>query len=392
MRVTQGTIFANADVVARFPIEGGEPGPLDFRWEGEHFPERDTWYLLFVEGDGDLAPVRRGRDFRPLAFTNPVRVDADGDGAFTPPGNFSSPSAVAAVDAVDESGVPRLLGEWVVLEGCARTGAGFLDPGSGLFYLEDATGGVQAREKVGSLTPVARGDRVRVAGFVSQVLGETVVSDALVEILAVDVACPAGVPISTGELAAGAEPLEGRVVRVAGAAVSSGEWPVGGAAGSLTLDDGTGPATLVIPAGVVVPPQVRELPVLGLTALVTQRDFSSPFHSGYRLTLRAGRDLLGGRPAVEPEAGRLALGTAHPNPFRERTAVPLLGAPRSRRTRIEIHDVSGRRVRLFELDAGEPALLWDGTDSRGRKVSAGVYFASIPAEGSSSAVRIVKLD
>jgi hypothetical protein len=45
-------------------------------------PAADTWYVVFVTGDGSRAPVQTSRSF---AFTNPIWVDVDGNGSFDPP-------------------------------------------------------------------------------------------------------------------------------------------------------------------------------------------------------------------------------------------------------------------------------------------------------------------
>ena len=44
------------------------------------YPKTDTYYVFVVKGQGSLEPVGRGS---PFAYTNPVYVDADGDGKFT---------------------------------------------------------------------------------------------------------------------------------------------------------------------------------------------------------------------------------------------------------------------------------------------------------------------
>ena len=48
-------------------------------------PRKDTWYVAVARGLKPM-PVVPHRKARPLAFTNPIWVDADGDGKFTPPG------------------------------------------------------------------------------------------------------------------------------------------------------------------------------------------------------------------------------------------------------------------------------------------------------------------
>jgi len=47
-------------------------------------PAADAWYMVHVVGAGNLSPVHSGGP--PAAFTNPIEVDADGDGSWTPPG------------------------------------------------------------------------------------------------------------------------------------------------------------------------------------------------------------------------------------------------------------------------------------------------------------------
>jgi len=46
-------------------------------------PEQDAWYVVVVKGNGTGRPVFEGS---PFAYANPVYVDADGDGDWTPPG------------------------------------------------------------------------------------------------------------------------------------------------------------------------------------------------------------------------------------------------------------------------------------------------------------------
>lgn len=45
-------------------------------------PAADSWYVVRVQGAGSLAPV--SWDGQPYALTNPIDVDTDGDGAWTP--------------------------------------------------------------------------------------------------------------------------------------------------------------------------------------------------------------------------------------------------------------------------------------------------------------------
>lgn len=57
--------------------------------------------------------------------------------------------------------------------------------------------------------------------------------------------------------------------------------------------------------------------------------------------------------------------------------------------RVELYDALGRRVRSLEGRAGDPSLLWDGLDARGRPVSGGVYWVRAADQPHSAGVRLV---
>jgi len=79
-------VVMNGDVVAEVPVpQVRTPVRLDRRLV---LPvERDAWVAVLVEGDEPLAPIvtPQRRPVLPLAVTNPVWVDADGDGTWTSP-------------------------------------------------------------------------------------------------------------------------------------------------------------------------------------------------------------------------------------------------------------------------------------------------------------------
>jgi hypothetical protein len=300
---------------------------------------------------------------------------------------------VSEIDEVDGAGVPLRQGEWLSVVGCATTDTRFRDPSTGIFYLDDGTGGIQVREAIGSITEVARGDRVWVGGVVQQSRGESYLGEATVELLPAAGGCPEPIDATTGAIA-GAEPWEGRVVRLSGVTYS-GSWPAGGAEGAVTLDDGTGAATLLVPPGVVVPPEASSLVDFELTALVTQHDVSSPYTSGYLLTLRDGADLFPDpQPLASPDGmlpPGLSFGSPRPNPFRDRLGLPVYGRARSSEPSVEIFDVTGRRVRSLAVPAGADEVEWDGRDGGGRTVGAGVYFLRLRADDGERVVRVTKV-
>jgi flagellar hook assembly protein FlgD len=63
--------------------------------------------------------------------------------------------------------------------------------------------------------------------------------------------------------------------------------------------------------------------------------------------------------------------------------------------RLKIYDVSGRLVKSFNLEScimnHESAILWDGDDSSGRKVPAGVYFVRLEADGYTMVEKVIFL-
>jgi hypothetical protein len=76
-------VVANGAEVSVVTIPGG--GPLRFDADVVlPAPAADTWYVVVVEGDAAMAPALPGK--RPLAVTNAVFVDRDGNGIFDAPG------------------------------------------------------------------------------------------------------------------------------------------------------------------------------------------------------------------------------------------------------------------------------------------------------------------
>ncbi|MGH2570364.1 MAG: S8 family serine peptidase, partial [bacterium] len=92
--------------------------------------------------------------------------------------------------------------------------------------------------------------------------------------------------------------------------------------------------------------------------------------------------------------GTFQLSAPRPNPFASQStiqyAVPSPGAE----VRIDVFDVSGRRVRTLVQGAippGRHSVTWDGRDGAGRHTSAGVYFARMEAGGFSQVQKVTLL-
>jgi hypothetical protein len=69
--------------------------------------------------------------------------------------------------------------------------------------------------------------------------------------------------------------------------------------------------------------------------------------------------------------------------------------PADGRAALYVHDVRGRRVKTLvpdgEVAAGEHVATWDGTDDRGARVPAGVYFGALAAGGRTETRRLLLL-
>jgi len=80
--------------------DGLRPG---VRFDGELVgtPKADAWYVVEVVGSGGLWPIQPGDN--PYALTNPIEVDQDGDGVWTPPAQTRTtrPASARRVPAAD---------------------------------------------------------------------------------------------------------------------------------------------------------------------------------------------------------------------------------------------------------------------------------------------------
>jgi hypothetical protein len=83
-----------------------------------------------------------------------------------------------------------------------------------------------------------------------------------------------------------------------------------------------------------------------------------------------------------------------PNPFRGSADV-VFTLPKDASVDLRVHDLAGREVKALatgRFAAGPHGIAWDGRDSHGARVSAGVYFVRLKAAGRESKSTIVKLD
>jgi len=103
-------------------------------------------------------------------------------------------------------------------------------------------------------------------------------------------------------------------------------------------------------------------------------------------------DTTVGAPAGQAPPVRLSAAAAHPNPFNPATNIAFtLEGDGDARTRIDIHDVLGRRVRhlaVGTLPAGDHAVRWDGRDDAGAALPGGLYLAIVRAGVDSETLKL----
>jgi hypothetical protein len=85
---------------------------------------------------------------------------------------------------------------------------------------------------------------------------------------------------------------------------------------------------------------------------------------------------VGVGPVVGTAAPLFALAQNSPNPFRSGTTIGF-SLPVDQRVSLRVFNVEGRLVRTLvdgPMTAGRAAVVWDGRDERGHRLSSGVYF------------------
>jgi hypothetical protein len=98
-------------------------------------------------------------------------------------------------------------------------------------------------------------------------------------------------------------------------------------------------------------------------------------------------------PWAPPSPAGFALQAAAPNPFTLSTTLSF-DLPREVDVRLEVLDVSGRRVRTLlaaPQSAGRHSVTWDGADDHGRRAVPGVYHLRMQAGSFAAARRLVRV-
>jgi len=95
-----------------------------------------------------------------------------------------------------------------------------------------------------------------------------------------------------------------------------------------------------------------------------------------------------------PFPARFAFHAISPNPFKQDTAISF-DLPVTAWVTLAVFDAAGRQVRLLvdeETAAGNYRPLWDGTNDRGLRAGAGVYFCRLNAGSFRATERLIRVD
>ena len=81
---------------------------------------------------------------------------------------------------------------------------------------------------------------------------------------------------------------------------------------------------------------------------------------------------------------------AYPNPFNSSVNLRIEGFLGDEYS-IEIYDITGRRIKTFDVRGGGPEITWDGRNDFGDRVASGVYFARAGGNVGPSSVKLTLL-
>lgn len=207
-------------------------------------------------------------------------------------------SPALATPVTEARGLPD--GTSVVLDGVLTTPLGALEGGRAA-VLQEGTAGIALYLSAVAVDPLPAGTRLRATGTIAHRYGATtlrldegsIATSGTIEPL------PIALPLTTASLG---EWVEGRRVALRGVV---GEAPAAVADGwSFTLDDGSGPARVIVTASALAGRAIARGDTLEVAGPVGQRDTSGTGSEGYRLLA-----------TLEPDLALLPTPTPTPTPL-----------------------------------------------------------------------------
>ncbi len=297
---------------------------------------------------------------------------------------------ISAVRENDENGEPTLLAEPVIVRGVVTTATGTFSTLHNDIFIQDGTGGVNIYLRNSILPTLALGDSVKVSGLVDQYRGLTRITSPTITVEDTGLPVPEPVLLTTAFVDSSGEAYEGSLVKVAGAAITGGAWPVEGADGTITVDDGSGACTIFISRYTDIDGTAQPEGYLDIVGVLTQYDTSSPYFSGYRIQPRSTADIdstTSGVPGAARETGLIA--RVLPNPAGGSLRLLFDASSIDAVMQVAFYDLSGRKVGGGAVLPGETAFDWDAKGPDGNDVASGIYFAVVTTGDRRATAKIV---
>ncbi len=95
---------------------------------------------------------------------------------------------------------------------------------------------------------------------------------------------------------------------------------------------------------------------------------------------------------VPPQTMVSSFGSFYPNPFRSGASINLNASVKADEQAVmTIHDLRGRVIKTYQLNAGTHALVWDGKDSNGNHCGSGIYFCRLSSTSSYQVKKLLML-
>jgi hypothetical protein len=267
------------------------------------------------------------------------------------------------------------------------------------FYVENTPGGPWSGLKIygGIPTPVANGDSVIVAGFVTEYYNDTEITPVhYLRIVSSGKPIPGPDSLGAGKLngqsSPSAERWEGVFVRMNPAFVyDTLGW---GGFGEWAIWDLKSPAdsTKIGHSG-----KYTYVPRIG--KWMSLQGPVSYSYGNYRIEPRLNSDIdtvnvVAVGPGTLPKPAVFALEQNAPNPFNPVTNI-FFSIPEKGEVELYVYDISGRVVkRLVDgvpMEPGRHKATWDGRNDAGRAVSSGVYFCKLVAADKVAKMKMVIL-
>jgi len=287
-------------------------------------------------------------------------------------------------------GSPVREDEFVSIRGIATISSGVLDPLTTDLFIQDDDAGVNI---VGDFNPVtvACGDCVVVEGWVAHTCGlSQIVSSGpdmcipLAEVVGhTDVPEPA--PVNCNGISASGENYEGMLAKLDSVTiVSSSSWPEEGEDADITVADASGLCTIHIDSDTDIDGQPEPDGAVVVTGIVGQHDCDPPFTGQHYLLPRSYSDIAtcsGAQDPTEWTPHEFKLIGCWPNPFNSTTRIAFI-VPKPGIVSVNIFDLLGRQVMTSSIapaSPGEHSYIWDGTNSTGEVVAAGLYIIQVKA-------------